>query len=48
VSAIRTLARIRCDADSIRTDERGIATIGDVRAAWFKDPDGNILGLTSD
>lgn len=25
--------------------ENGIATIGDERAAWFKDPDGNILGI---
>ncbi|MBK5115379.1 MAG: VOC family protein [Thermoleophilia bacterium] len=33
------------DSGSIQTDERGIATIGDDRAAWFKDPDGNILGL---
>jgi hypothetical protein len=33
------------DTDAIKTDERGIATIGDARTAWFKDPDGNILGL---
>lgn len=33
------------DTDQIRTDERGIAEIGDARAAWFCDPDGNILGL---
>ena len=25
----------------------GIATLGDVRAAWFKDPDGNILAVES-
>jgi catechol 2,3-dioxygenase-like lactoylglutathione lyase family enzyme len=25
----------------------GIATIGDTKAAWFKDPDGNILALAS-
>jgi catechol 2,3-dioxygenase-like lactoylglutathione lyase family enzyme len=35
----------RYDSDAISTDERGIATIGDARAVWFKDPDGNILGL---
>ncbi|MGI9557630.1 MAG: VOC family protein [Solirubrobacterales bacterium] len=33
------------DTDTIKTDERGIATIGDASAAWFKDPDGNILGV---
>ncbi|MBK5111469.1 MAG: VOC family protein [Thermoleophilia bacterium] len=33
------------DTEEITTDGRGIATIGDARAAWFKDPDGNILGL---
>jgi predicted enzyme related to lactoylglutathione lyase len=27
--------------------EGGIATIGAGRAAWFKDPDGNILSLTA-
>ncbi len=35
----------RYDTEQIKTDERGIAEIGDARAAWFKDPDGNILGL---
>ena len=33
------------DTDQLKTDENGIAVIGDDRAAWFKDPDGNILGL---
>jgi catechol 2,3-dioxygenase-like lactoylglutathione lyase family enzyme len=27
--------------------ENGIATIGTVKAAWFKDPDGNLLAVTS-
>ena len=27
--------------------ESGIATVGDVRAAWCKDPDGNILAIES-
>jgi catechol 2,3-dioxygenase-like lactoylglutathione lyase family enzyme len=27
------------------TNERGIADIGPTRAAWFKDPEGNIIGL---
>ena len=35
------------DTGQIQTDENGIAGIGDQRAAWFKDPDGNILGLLS-
>lgn len=33
------------DTEAIKTDERGIATIGDARSAWFRDPDGNILGV---
>jgi catechol 2,3-dioxygenase-like lactoylglutathione lyase family enzyme len=32
------------DLPEIRTVE-GIATFEDFRAAWFKDPDGNIIGL---
>jgi catechol 2,3-dioxygenase-like lactoylglutathione lyase family enzyme len=32
------------DMGDIKT-ENGIATIGGDRAAWFKDPDGNILGV---
>jgi catechol 2,3-dioxygenase-like lactoylglutathione lyase family enzyme len=32
------------DRPDIRTVE-GIATFDDFRAAWFKDPDGNIIGL---
>jgi catechol 2,3-dioxygenase-like lactoylglutathione lyase family enzyme len=31
--------------DPIQTDERGIATMGDGKVAWLKDPDGNILGI---
>src|SRR5919201_999248 len=27
------------------TDEKGIAVIGGSKSAWFKDPDGNTLGL---
>ena len=27
------------------TTENGIATAGNIRGAWFKDPDGNILSL---
>jgi catechol 2,3-dioxygenase-like lactoylglutathione lyase family enzyme len=29
------------------TDEKGIARLGDEAAAWFKDPDGNILAIGS-
>jgi catechol 2,3-dioxygenase-like lactoylglutathione lyase family enzyme len=32
------------DMGEIKT-ENGIAAIGDVKAAWFKDPDGNILSV---
>ena len=31
---------------SIKTDEKGIAKKGKLKAAWFKDPDGNIIGLS--
>src|ERR1044072_1851417 len=33
------------DMEGLKTDERGIASLGDegVRGAWFKDPGGNIL-----
>jgi hypothetical protein len=29
------------DEPGIQTNEKGIAVEGDVKAAWFKDPDGN-------
>ena len=32
------------DTPDLKT-ENGIASVGDVRAAWFKDPDGNILAV---
>ena len=32
------------DAGEIKTKDF-IATVEDARAAWFKDPDGNILGF---
>jgi len=34
------------DLPGIKT-EQGIATIGDSKGAWFKDPDGNILAVES-
>jgi catechol 2,3-dioxygenase-like lactoylglutathione lyase family enzyme len=33
------------DIDPIRTDEKGIAWLGEVKSAWMKDPDGNIISL---
>jgi catechol 2,3-dioxygenase-like lactoylglutathione lyase family enzyme len=33
------------DISAIKTNERGIAQLGDSFGAWFKDPDGNIFGL---
>lgn len=29
----------------LKTNEKGIAEMGKVKSAWFKDPDGNILSL---
>ena len=37
----------RYDEGPIKTDEKGIATMGDAKIAWIKDPDGNILGIGS-
>jgi len=34
------------DLPDLKT-ENGIATVGDVRAAWCKDPDGNIIAIES-
>ena len=33
------------DMDPIKTDEKGIAHLGDSAGAWFKDPDGNIFAV---
>ena len=33
------------DMEGLKTDERGIAEFGELRGAWFKDPDGNILNV---
>jgi catechol 2,3-dioxygenase-like lactoylglutathione lyase family enzyme len=35
------------DMEGLKTDERGIAELGEIRGAWFKDPDGNILNVGS-
>lgn len=33
------------DSGRIKTNEKGIAELGDDRMAWFKDPDGNVHGV---
>jgi len=33
------------DQPPIETDEKGIATFGDTKIAWLKDPDGNIIAI---
>jgi catechol 2,3-dioxygenase-like lactoylglutathione lyase family enzyme len=33
------------DTDRLKTNEKGIAELGDERVAWFKDPDGNTHGI---
>ena len=35
------------DTDPIKTNEKGIAQLDDTKIAWFKDPDGNVLGSTA-
>lgn len=31
---------------NLKTDERGIALVGEAQTAWFRDPEGNILAIT--
>lgn len=33
------------DQGEIKTDEKGIAVLGDAKGAWMKDPDGNIISV---
>jgi hypothetical protein len=35
------------DTDQIKTNEKGVAELGDVKGAWFKDPDGNTLAIAN-
>ena len=32
---------------AIKTNEKGVAELGDVKGAWFKDPDGNTLAIAN-
>jgi catechol 2,3-dioxygenase-like lactoylglutathione lyase family enzyme len=34
------------DLPGLKTDEHGIATMGPVKSAWFKDTEGNILAIS--
>jgi hypothetical protein len=33
------------DMPGLKTDEKGVVDNGGMKAAWFRDPDGNILGI---
>ena len=33
------------DGDPYETDERGIADLGDMLIAWFRDPDGQVISV---
>ena len=33
------------DMPGLKTDEKGVVVNGGMKACWFKDPDGNILGI---
>jgi catechol 2,3-dioxygenase-like lactoylglutathione lyase family enzyme len=33
--------------EPLNTDEKGIAKMGELEGAWFKDPDGNILSISN-
>jgi catechol 2,3-dioxygenase-like lactoylglutathione lyase family enzyme len=35
------------DMGELKTNEKGIAEMGDVKVAWFKDPDGNLFGIAN-
>jgi hypothetical protein len=34
------------DQPGLKTDENGVFAMGTMRAAWFKDPDGNTMAIT--
>ena len=33
------------DLPNLKTDQRGIATLGPIKSAWFKDTEGNVLSI---
>lgn len=35
------------DFDTLKTDEMGIAALGDRKSAWFVDPEGNIISIST-
>ncbi|MCL4354586.1 VOC family protein [Patescibacteria group bacterium] len=35
------------DMPHLKTDEDGIAAMGEFKGAWFKDTEGNIIGITN-
>jgi catechol 2,3-dioxygenase-like lactoylglutathione lyase family enzyme len=35
------------DEGPLKTNEKGIAEMGEIRSAWFKDPDGNIMAVAN-
>jgi catechol 2,3-dioxygenase-like lactoylglutathione lyase family enzyme len=35
------------DEGPFKTNEKGIAEMGEIRGGWFKDPDGNILAVAN-
>jgi catechol 2,3-dioxygenase-like lactoylglutathione lyase family enzyme len=35
----------RYEQGELKTNEKGIADLGDAKAAWCKDPDGNVVGV---
>lgn len=37
----------RYDMPNLKTDQRGIVTMGESQVAWFKDTEGNILAVTT-
>jgi len=38
----------RYDEPPLKTDQKGIAVVGESKSAWFKDPDGNTLALVEE
>jgi hypothetical protein len=43
--AVRGVSMEIMDGDPFLTDERGIADLGEMLIAWFRDPDGQVLAV---